>query len=881
MRARRARDTLRAMHARPRDPRRTRIAFLVLGVPLALVAIAWVALALWLPPAKARLLMQAQAARALNREVRFDDASVGLFPPVRLTVKGVALAEPGGLAEGVALQAHAIHLDLDLFALFAGRVVVRRLTFDHPALHLVLRADGTTNLDGLTRAPGAGAPRGAAPELSVRAFEVVGGQVLLDDLRARRRVAFGLDTRTSLAVEGGQRLATAGTTVVSGLALGPLTAARLSDLDRSLAKVRWRVAHQGKYDGARRRLALGRLALAFGRSELALSGVVDDPGPRARVDFRARGAGLELRELLAMLAVADARALHGLSGAGRLGFDLGITGSLAAGSAPAITGTLALGGAWFRYPEAPLPVKDLAFTARFTPDRMEIGDLRATVASQPVRATLAVTRFADPNLTFSLRGDLDLAAVAPLVAPPGVRLGGRANVDVRGRGRARDPGSLSLEGGARLSKVSVTSPDLPKPVEEVNGELTFSPASATVRALTARAGRSSFTLDATVTRPLALLSPPGKGAPAGVRFTLDSPYLDLGELLPPTPGPTLLPNAEGGGRVRIGRLKSQRLDVTDVSAEVTMTPTRVTVPSFALRGYQGRVSGRAAFDLRDPASPGFQVKATADSVSADGMLAAWTPVKGLVRGVMSADLDLAGDGTRPEQLRRSLTANGLASLFDGQIGPGPVLEAIAAATGVAALKEARFKNLALPFQVERGRVTTREVELKSAVGDWRIAGAAGFDGALDYAVSITLPPEQVARVGARAALAAGALSDAQGRLLIDLRIGGTAQSPRVTWDAGAMRARVAGRASEAIAEQRTKLEADLRAAVRQRLQEAARDSVKQAVGGAGAISLDSLRTRGKDLLRGFFGGARSGSPPPPPPAVPAAPSAPPADTTAR
>ncbi len=874
-----------------RAPGRSRIVLVALGVVVALVLIAWGVLAVLFPPAKLRALVQAQAAQALTREVRFDGVALGLFPPVRLTVTNPALAEPGGFRDGAALQARALHLDLDPFALLGRKVVVRRLALDHPAVHLLLRADGTTNFDGLAKPQPAGAPpsQGVGMDLAVRAFEIADGQVLVDDLRAQRRTAFGIETRTALAVEGGQRIATGGTTTVSGLALGPLSAARMSDLNQSLAKVRWTLRHQGKYDGARKRLALEKLALAFGRTELAFNGVVDDPGPRARIDFRARGAAVDLKEVLAMLAVADARMLHGITGAGRLDFDLRVAGALAPGRLPAVTGTLSLANGAFRYPDAPASVKDLAFTARFAPDSLGIGDLRARVAEQPVRANLIVTRFADPLVAFALQGDLDLAAVGPLAAPKDVRLGGRANVDVRGRGRAKDPGSLALEGSARLARVSVAAPMLPKAVEEVNGEVRFSQQSAAIAGLTARAGRSSFTLNANVTRPLALMAPVGKVAPANVGFSLDSPYLDLAELLPPTPGPAVLPNATGSGRAHIGRLISQKLDVTDVSADVQMTPTSLTVPAYALRGYQGRVHGSAVFDLRDPASPGFDVKAKVDSVSADALLSAWTPARGLLRGVMNTDLSLAGDGTRPEQLQRSLTAIGLAALFDGQIGPGPALEAIAAATRIPALKEARFKDLQLPFQVERGRVATREVDLHSSVGDWKIAGAVGFDGALDYAVSITLPPEQVARLGASAALAAGALSDAQGRMLIDLHVGGTAKSPRVAWDPRAMRDRVAGKVSDAIAEQRARLETDLREAARQRLAEVAQDSAQKALAQVRAVSIDSLRKRGTDVLKGFFGGFTPAPAPAPAPATPpvpvspppATPPPPPADTTQK
>ena len=89
---------------------------------------------------------------------------------------------------------------------------------------------------------------------------------------------------------------------------------------------------------------------------------------------------------------------------------------------------------------------------------------------------------------------------------------------------------------------------------------------ATVRNFTMKAGQSAVTLDATITRPLALMGKIGKVDPAGVDFTAALALPDLAELLPVTPGSPVLPNARGKGTVAIERLKNQKLDVSHLSA---------------------------------------------------------------------------------------------------------------------------------------------------------------------------------------------------------------------------------------------------------------------------------------------------------------------------
>ena len=863
------------MNARSASPR---AAIRPLGIALAVVAVllaaAWISLSVLLPHDRVLALVRGQLAGSLRRETRLADVSVRLWPPVRLAARGFELAEPGGFRQGAAAKVGSLDLDLDVLPLLSRRLVVRSLTLERPTLHLLLREDGTTNFDSLfAAAPATGPGAGAAMDLAVRSFVVRGGELLVDDAGAKRRVFLGLDTRFSLSAGGGSRFATKGRTSLSRLALGPLTARGPADLDQSLARLVWVIEHDGRFDGAKRTLELDRLALGFGRARVTLSGTVVDPGPRATLDLRAKGEGLDLGDLLGYLAAADARAVNGIRGGGRAAFDLRVAGRTGPGLLPALTGSLSVSDGSFRYPGAAVGVDGIAFTARFVPDQVRVDDLRASVAGQPLRAQLSVSRFADPEARFALEGGLDLAALSQLLAPKGTKLAGRAGLSVHGSGRLRDPGGIALDGSVTLANASLESPALPKKVEAISASVQLSPDRATVRGFTARAGQSSFDLDASVTRPLALLGKPGKVEPAGLTFTLKSPYLDLAELLPPGPGGPLALNAKGGGRVEIARFRNQKLDVTDVVANVAIEPAVVGVPSFALRGYGGAITGSARFGFQDPANPTFAVKGRADTVQVDQFLSAWSPAKGIMTGVATTSFDLSGDGVKPEQLKGSLTALGLALLAEGKLG-GPVMEAIAAATRTPGLREVRFRDLRLPFRVERGRVVTDSLRFGGGSGQWQAAGSVGFDGTLDYAVSATLPPEVAGRGGAQGALAAGLLGDDQGRLLLDLRVTGSAKSPRVALDSKVMRDRLAGRATSLLRDQRARLgEMLLRSsAPAARDSGLAGDSLRPASPPDTKALGRELQKQGEDLFKGFFGGKKR----PAPAASPA-----PADTTRK
>jgi hypothetical protein len=169
------------------------------------------------------------------------------------------------------------------------------------------------------------------------------------------------------------------------------------------------------------------------------------------------------------------------------------------------------------------------------------------------------------------------------------------------------------------------------------------------------------------------------------------------------------------------------------------------------------------------------------------------------------------------------------------------------------LKQMHFKDVRLPFRVERGRVLTDEATINGPYGKWVTTGGIGFDGAMDYVVSVTLPPDAIERLSAKSALAVGALSDKQGNLIVDLRVTGTAKAPRVTLDQKSMQNRLIGKASDALEEQKKRVEEEIRRAILGR-QQASQDSAKQSPALSGKALEDSLKKAARDLFKGFFGG---------------------------
>ena len=86
---------------------------------------------------------------------------------------------------------------------------------------------------------------------------------------------------------------------------------------------------------------------------------------------------------------------------------------------------------------------------------------------------------------------------------------------------------------------------------------------------------------------------------------------------------------------------------------------------------------------------------------------------------------------------------------------------------------------------------------------------------------------------------------------MDFRVAGSVKEPRIAWDPGAMKARLQGRASAALEEQKQKFEATVRDSVSRQFH-AAQDSARAAAERARRALEDSLKRKGRGLLEGFF-----------------------------
>jgi AsmA family protein len=116
-------------------------------VVLVLAVVAWIAfIGITIDASSLRPRIAAAFSDALKREVRFDGpAQLEISAQPKLKVGGLAIADPGGFAEGTLVSVGEVRLALDLWKLIGHRVHIQDLAGSDVALKLRAHADGTNN----------------------------------------------------------------------------------------------------------------------------------------------------------------------------------------------------------------------------------------------------------------------------------------------------------------------------------------------------------------------------------------------------------------------------------------------------------------------------------------------------------------------------------------------------------------------------------------------------------------------------------------------------------------------------------------------------------------------------------------------------------------
>lgn len=213
----------------------------------------------------------------------------------------------------------------------------------------------------------------------------------------------------------------------------------------------------------------------------------------------------------------------------------------------------------------------------------------------------------------------------------------------------------------------------------------------------------------------------------------------------------------------------------------------VTVPEMVARVGDGRLEGHMEIDYeRDPRGI-MDFEARAEAVPAAELLAPWAPV---LAQRLDTDLNAEVRGTlvlgNRHTVTNSLVMNGGFESGEGVLRAADWLGEVRPYLGSRQdLVNVRFSGLDHGLRVENGRYVVENLTIQGLDTDWEGSGSIGLDGSLDLDVTVLLPAGFTPKLGQWSFLA-DALRDENGRVKLDLRVGGNGSKPQVAMNFGSL-----------------------------------------------------------------------------------------------
>ena len=812
--------------------RRSRLlkrALIVVGAVVVVVLVMFSVARAMFPAARLREMAVTRLEQATGLDISVRDARIS-FVHWRLGVRvsDIEVSRPDDNTKLASIP--RVGAALALVPLFRREIVVSELYVDRPRVEIVARKAAEPGTAAGTAAGGAPAPALSfqLPKAVVSDAELVfrdpeaGREVRVEklDLTSRAKAGRGLETVTSDGKFSVERVSVI--SLAKGEAVFP--AQRVEGSWRVLVKLGEQTLEIEKVDVTVSEVPVevtGRVDLSQPEKggEAMTAGVAQKkPGPD--LDLRIVMKDVPLKKL-ASLAPADVASKVD---------DVGSGGTLDVVSL--VKGRL------------PSPHVDTRFS-------LAAGG--ATRLDGRVELTTQEPRL----LAFDTKGKLKLEELQSLLSAgkgPKAKTGD-VSLDLRGTAPLdelkKDPYSVEAHGRVSAGNVRIETGEgaLPVVVDKLNVDL--SGRRADVSQTVVKLGGSTFNISGTVP----------DWRKKSFQLRVDSPLLNLKELLQPAAAAGAKPEnkaaaapavplgalgMQGTTSISVDKLTYGGFEAQDLVATVLMAGDSVSVTDVKMRALGGEAGGKARLRVPKEGTPTYTATFSAGSIQLGALLDAFTPLKGLMNGATSFDVALDGAlGDDPLPLK-SITALGGVKSSQVTAVASPLVSALASWVGLDSRTEYAIKDFATSFSVRDGRLIVPDCSLGEKNSTWKFSGSTGMDGSLDQKVTVILSPEYSKRVSALRDLGQ-VLKDEQGRVVVDLFLGGTVKKPALRWDSARMERRakeyVSGRLRGEL-EKRIGGKLGVTPEARTQLEQKA-DSLKKEATTAGKKLLDELMKKKK------------------------------------
>ncbi|MGB2696452.1 MAG: AsmA-like C-terminal region-containing protein [Candidatus Zixiibacteriota bacterium] len=762
-----------------------RILFWVMGILVLLIIITSVVIKIVFTKEKLMTMIKPRMEAALNREVEIQDVSISIIGGLGADMEGVKIHNLPGYTHKELFEFKTLSIRVKFWPLLRKRIEIKKLILDEPIIALEKNKEGVLNIDDLIKEEG----EITIPAVPFDQMEIKNGKLIFSDQtkpsqillnQINQQARFTLDQK----MENGQ--------VLGKISISEINV-EMPDLEKEISQLTFSLEHELNYNFGGDSLSINHIIISLGKASFDLKGKILSLTTSPVIDLSLSSDKIKIEELLSWIPKPEASPLSQMEGSGNMKISADLSGEFKPDTLPQFKGQVVFSDVKMKTPQLEYPFEMSYAEINFDQKALSFFTSQGKIRDAKIEMSVVIDNYEELNLAADLKSEFDLKLLQDLKKiPEQMETKGKTKIDLKAFGKLKKPEDLKLSGKVLLNDGRISVPFLAKPVEHLNADLALKQNDLKLNDISLRLGKSSVNLQGEVKEVVPYLLKKEEKVPL-IRFSLNSPLLNLDEILPPQkPEPTsekekvkqntlLLPGIEARGQINIQKVIFREVEQTNLIANIEISKGIVKIDNVVSKVYAGNLGGKVLCDLNDPEHITYDMEFNASKIEANDFLSRFTLFDEHLFGKLDISAKFSGRGNSIEDMKRSLLASGKVSIGDGKLVNWELLDLLGEYLQVKEMKDQKIRDLKNTFMIKNQRLYFDDFSARTNDGDWQVSGSVGFDGSMDYAVTTTLSKDLSKRFDSLGEISQF-LKNEEGRVVLDIKLKGTAKSPEFTLD---------------------------------------------------------------------------------------------------
>lgn len=796
-------------------------AFKITGI--AIVAI--IVLLMVLPMAfkgKIETIVKQEGNKLLNAQFDFDNLDISLlsnFPQASITLEDFWLKGIGDFENDTLLQAGELTAAVNLMSLFGdGGYEISKIIIDDTKAKAIVLEDGRPNWDVMkvdsTATETVEETDSTSSPFSIQLKKLnIDNLTLIYDDRQAGMYAEVIDLDASCSGDLGSER-----TTIKLDSETPSVTFRMGGVP-FLSKASIGAEMDIDADLAANKFTLKENTLSLNAIRATIDGWVALTESGMDMDIKLNSNEISFKEILSLIPAIYAKDFDGLKTSGEATLAAYAKGSMVGDSImPEFDVNLNVKNAMFRYPSLPAGVDNINIAASvknpggsIDATTIKVNPFNLTLAGNPFSMTADVkTPVSDLDFSVTAKGKLDLGKIKDVYPLEDMQLNGLIDADMSLNGRMSYIQKelydrMQASGNINLSNMKLQMEAIPE-VDIKKSTFSFTPRYLKLSETTVNIGENDLTFDSQFENYIGFAL---KGTTLKGNLNIASNKLNLNDFMTSDStavetetaattadtaamGIIRIPdNIDFRMQVKMKEVLMNKMKFNNLNGLLIVKNSKVDMENLSLNTMGGSVVVNGAYATPEKGAPslnaGFSLnqigfaQAYRDLDMVQQMAPIFEGLKGNFSGSIKVNTEL--DETM-SPVMNTLSGSGSLSTKDLSLSGVKVIDMVADIVKKPSLKETKVKDLNIDFTIADGRINTKPFDL--TLGDYKmnLSGSTGLDKSIDYKGKITIPASagKVAQLGT-----------------VDMNIGGTFTSPKVSIDMESLAKKAATNAVENIA----------------------------------------------------------------------------------